>query len=100
MIRRRHKKKTHTQNAHVGPMFLLLYIKTKTQQRASRLYSAQCTCAAPTMTAAIRGVVPKKERIGAKVCSNRISEKKPAPVSANTVGVTRAAVVQPNFWKM
>lgn len=46
------------------------------------------------------GVVPKNLRRGAKVPSNKISEKKPAPVSASTEGVTRAAVVQPNFWKM
>lgn len=51
-------------------------------------------------TAAIRGVVPKKDSKGANVPSNRMSEKKKAPVSASTVGVTSAAVVQPNFWKM
>lgn len=58
------------------------------------------TCAAPTKTAAMRGVVPKKDRRGAKVFSKRIREKNPAPVRARTVGVTRAAVVHPNFWKM
>lgn len=52
------------------------------------------------MTAAMSGVVPKNLRSGAKVPSNKMSEKKPAPVSASTVGVTSAAVVQPNFWKM
>lgn len=48
----------------------------------------------------MRGVVPKNESTGAKVPSNRIKEKNPAPVSASTVGVMRAAVVQPNFWKI
>ena len=32
--------------------------------------------------------------------SKRMSEKNPAPVRARTVGVTRAAAVQPNLWKM
>lgn len=48
----------------------------------------------------MRGVVPKKDRTGANVPSKRIKEKNAAPVRASTLGVTSAAVVQPNFWKM
>lgn len=48
----------------------------------------------------MRGVVPKNASRGANVPSNKIKEKKPAPVRASTDGVTSAAVVQPNFWKM
>lgn len=52
------------------------------------------------MTAAMSGVVPKNDSNGANERSNRIKEKNPAPVRAKTVGVTSAAVVQPNLWKM
>lgn len=48
----------------------------------------------------MRGVVPTNESSGANDPSNKIREKNPAPVRASTVGVTRAAAVQPNLWKM
>ena len=54
-------------------------------------------CAAPTMTANIRGVVPILAVIGAKKAGKRFSEKNMAPVTKRVTGVMRAATPQPNF---
>ena len=54
-------------------------------------------CAAPTITASMRGVVPIRAVMGAKKAGKRLSEKNMAPVTRRVTGVIRAATPQPNF---
>merc|ERR1719327_135963 len=56
--------------------------------------------AAPTSTAAIRGVRPSMARLGSSAVPLRTSRKKPTPVAARTTGVMRAATPHPYFLKM
>merc|ERR1719313_2140541 len=56
--------------------------------------------AAPTSTAAIRGVRPSMARLGSSAVPLRTSRKKPTPVAAGTTGVMRAATPHPYFLKM
>lgn len=56
--------------------------------------------AAPTITANMRGVVPRVAVMGAKKSENRVSPKNPNPVTPIMVGVTRAANLHPNLEKM
>merc|ERR1719327_1432184 len=53
--------------------------------------------AAPTSTAAIRGVRPSMARLGSSAVPLRTSRKKPTPVPARTTGVMRAATPHPYF---
>ena len=56
-------------------------------------------CAAPTITASIRGVVPILAVMGAKKAGNRLRLKKIAPVTKRVTGVMRAATPHPNRWR-
>mmetsp|Transcript_9735 Transcript_9735/g.23392 ORF Transcript_9735/g.23392 Transcript_9735/m.23392 type:complete len:263 (-) Transcript_9735:1291-2079(-) len=56
-------------------------------------------CAAPTRTAAYRGVMPRAASMGEMGPENSTSEKKTSPVNRRTVGVKRAATPQPNLRK-
>ena len=56
--------------------------------------------AAPTSTAAYRGVRPRVARAGSRGPERRTREKKTTPVTSRTVGVMRAAMPQPNLEKI
>merc|ERR1711977_1038 len=56
--------------------------------------------AAPTKTAAIRGVIPSVAMNGVNGPENRTKPKKITPVINRTTGVMSAAVPHPNFLKM
>lgn len=57
-------------------------------------------CAAPTNTAAYKGVKPQVANVGANALPPNTNAKKMKPVVSNITGVMRAAVPQPNLRKM
>ena len=57
-------------------------------------------CAAPTSTAANRGVSAILARMGSTTPPKRMRPKKATPVMRSTVGVMSAATPQPNLRKM
>jgi len=84
-------------------LLLLLLLLTISLHGSNSEYLADLEntfCAAPTKTAAIKGVRPYLASMGEKASPPRTSAKNATPVASRTVGVMIAAPPHPNLRKM